>query len=227
MAATSNDAPLPLNTLIHMLTIKLNSTNYLLWKNQMLPILSYQTLLSHVDGSENPPPPTITRENTQVANPDFAQWLITDQRTVIILHASLSEEAFAVIVGLTSARDIWVALEAAYSNASVERVQNLRDQLRLITKGEKTVAEFGRAFKLLCDQLAAIGHTPDPMEQRQWFLYGLGPSFESFSASIRSSGLQLSLADLLARAESHELFIRALHGPATPSCVHRENHHTT
>ena len=70
-----------------------------------------------------------------------------------------------MIVGLTTAREIWVALEAAYNNASVERVQNLRDQLRQTQKGEKSVAEFGCSFKLICDQLRAIGHPVDATDQ--------------------------------------------------------------
>nr|GEU64324.1 retrovirus-related Pol polyprotein from transposon TNT 1-94 [Tanacetum cinerariifolium] len=83
-----------------------------------------------------------------------------------------------MIVGLTTARNIWAALEAAYSNSSVERVQNLRDQLRQTQKG---------------------------------------PTFETFSTSFRSSRPQPTFSDLLARAESHELFIKALHGSSPPT----------
>nr|GEW55436.1 retrovirus-related Pol polyprotein from transposon TNT 1-94 [Tanacetum cinerariifolium] len=94
--------------------------------------------------------------------------MATDQRTVIILHASLSEEAISMIVGLTTARDIWAALEAAYNNYSFERVQNLRDQLRQTQKGEKLVAELGHSFKLICDQLSVIGHPVDATDQISW-----------------------------------------------------------
>ena len=47
---------LPFNTLIHMITIKLSSTNYLLWKSQLLPLLESQNLLGYVDGTIIPPP---------------------------------------------------------------------------------------------------------------------------------------------------------------------------
>lgn len=149
--ANSSDASIPLNTLMHMITVKLNSTNYLLWKHQMHPILTYQDLFYHVDGFLPCPPSTITVAEKVVVNPKFTSWVSTDQRCIIILQASLSEEAITVIVGLTFARQIWVALEKAYGNSSIERVHNLRDQLRLIQKGTKTVAKFGCAFKALCD----------------------------------------------------------------------------
>jgi hypothetical protein len=79
--------------------------------------------MSHVDGSTVCPSPELRSGNKN------------SQRAIIILHASLSEEAFSEVIGLTNAREIWVALEAAYSNSSLERVQNLRDQLRQLTKG--------------------------------------------------------------------------------------------
>ncbi|XP_022040382.1 uncharacterized protein LOC110942930 [Helianthus annuus] len=108
-----------------MIAIKLNSTNYICWRTQMLPIITYQELLPHIDGSLSAPSPLITLDNKQVPNPDYASWARNEQQAIILLNASLTEEALSVTVGLTSARAIWVALEAAFCNASVERVQNL------------------------------------------------------------------------------------------------------
>ena len=36
-SSSSSDNSLPMSTLLHMITIKLSSSNYLIWKNQMLP----------------------------------------------------------------------------------------------------------------------------------------------------------------------------------------------
>ncbi|GJT01534.1 hypothetical protein Tco_0822703 [Tanacetum coccineum] len=74
-------------------------------------------------------PATIVQNDKTIINPTLASWMVADQWTIIILHASLSEEAISMIVGLTTARNIWAALEAAYNNSSIERVQNLRAQL--------------------------------------------------------------------------------------------------
>ncbi|KAL8487530.1 hypothetical protein ACS0TY_024003 [Phlomoides rotata] len=49
----------PMATLIHMLTVKLSSTNYLIWRRQVLPVLSCHDLLSHIDGSTPPPLPKV------------------------------------------------------------------------------------------------------------------------------------------------------------------------
>ena len=52
MASESCSHLLPFNTLIHMITIKLSSSNYLFfWKNQLLLLLENQDMLSYVDGT--------------------------------------------------------------------------------------------------------------------------------------------------------------------------------
>ncbi|GKA80077.1 zinc finger, CCHC-type containing LTR copia-type gag-polypeptide, partial [Tanacetum coccineum] len=58
--SSNTDSPLPLSTVLHMLTIKLSSTNYLLWHKQMTPLLAYQKLTGYVDGSIPQPSPTVT-----------------------------------------------------------------------------------------------------------------------------------------------------------------------
>nr|GEX70984.1 zinc finger, CCHC-type, Gag-polypeptide of LTR copia-type [Tanacetum cinerariifolium] len=111
-----------------MITIKLSSSNYLMWKNQMLLLFSYQNILQHIDGTPAPAP-TIIIEGKSSPNPSYASWLSVDQRA-IILHASLSEEAIAEIIGLTIARQIWLTLESAYNNSSPRNTSHGRTDNR-------------------------------------------------------------------------------------------------
>nr|GEU66827.1 hypothetical protein [Tanacetum cinerariifolium] len=127
----------------------------------------------------------------------------------LTLHASLSEEPIAEIIGLTTARQIWLTFKYAYSNSSIERIQNLKDLYRQLTRGSQSVAEYGKKFKGYCDQLAAFGHPVDPSDQVHWFLCGLGPSFETFSTSIRTSRQTPMFRDLLALSG---------HGHRPPHC---------
>ncbi|GJY58673.1 zinc finger, CCHC-type containing LTR copia-type gag-polypeptide, partial [Tanacetum coccineum] len=164
------DSPLPLATILHVLTIKLSSTNYLLWRNQVLPLLGYQKLMGYIDGTIAAPSPTITTGTTTSPNPAYATWHAADQRAFILIQSSLSEEAMAETLGHTTAGAIWCALEAAYSHDSVERMHTLRDSLRQIKKGSSIVVEFARKFKAICDQLNAIGHPLDDTDKSHWFL---------------------------------------------------------
>ncbi|XP_022024724.1 uncharacterized protein LOC110925061 [Helianthus annuus] len=154
----------------------------------MEPLLSLQGLISHVDGSVDSPIHTVTTNNKTSPNPEYVSWLAADQRTIVLINATLSEEAMT----------------------------NLRDQLYTLLKGSKSVADFGRQLKGLSDQLAAIGYPVNRDDQTHWFLFGLGPSFESFSAIIKSVQPPPSLQDLISKAESHEMFFRSLHANNQP-----------
>lgn len=127
MSSSALDATLPMNTLLQMITIKLTSSNYLLWKNQILPMFSYQNLISQIDGSSTPPKPTIVQGEKSIVNPLLSSWMSADQRVVIILHASLTKEASAEIIGLSTGRSVWFAVESAYNNSLVEHIHNLCD----------------------------------------------------------------------------------------------------
>ncbi|KAK9063189.1 hypothetical protein SSX86_017059 [Deinandra increscens subsp. villosa] len=212
--SSSSDNNSHLNTALHMLS-KLTSTNYLLWRNHMSNLLTFQGLISHVDGSADCPPETTIIDNKSAPNPARDVWISADQKTVLILLTSLSDEAAAEVLNLTSARQIWVALEAAYSNSSVERIQNLKDQLRNLTRGTQTVTEFGRRFKEICDRLAAVGQSVDESDKSRWFLQGLGPDFGMFSIAQRAIQPLPPFRDLLTRAESHEIYSQSLQ-PVVP-----------
>ncbi|GJV62416.1 zinc finger, CCHC-type containing LTR copia-type gag-polypeptide [Tanacetum coccineum] len=62
------DGTLPMATILHMISINLNSSNYLLWINQMTLLLSYQKLMSHIDGSVAPPSAIIIADNKELSN---------------------------------------------------------------------------------------------------------------------------------------------------------------
>ena len=62
----------------------------------------------------------------------------------------------------------------------------------------------------MCDQLTAIGHPVTDDDKSHWFLCGLGSSFETFSTTQRLITPRPSFRDLVAQAESHELFLKSV-----------------
>ncbi|GJR20330.1 reverse transcriptase domain-containing protein, partial [Tanacetum coccineum] len=179
----------------------------------------FMKLIGHINGTSISPSPKVTIEGKANPNPDLLTWTEDDQRAVILLQSSLTEEAAAEVLGLTTAHQIWLSLEAAYSNASVERIHLLRDSLRQLKKGTSSVSDYCRRFKALCNQLSAIGHPVVEIDKLHWFLCGLGPSYETFSTAIRATKPAPMFRDLVTQAESHELFLQSLHGTPTPPAV--------
>lgn len=72
----------------------------------MTPLLSYQKLLAHVDGSAVPPSATIVADNKTSPNPEYTSWFEKDQQAVILLNSSLSEEEASEVLGLSSSAQI-------------------------------------------------------------------------------------------------------------------------
>ncbi|PWA67941.1 zinc finger, CCHC-type, Gag-polypeptide of LTR copia-type [Artemisia annua] len=111
--SSNTNAPLPFSTVLHMKTIKLSSSNYLLWNKQMLPLLAYQQLTGYVDGSIPKPSATITNGDNTSPNPAYASWIAADQ-------PSLSEEAMAETLGHSTSHAVRSALVDIYQHDSLE-----------------------------------------------------------------------------------------------------------
>ncbi|KAL8514365.1 hypothetical protein ACS0TY_013470 [Phlomoides rotata] len=75
MAETLNIAQLS-----HMIIIKLSSSNYLLWKSQVVTTLRSHILIQFVDGSSMPPSYLIDDDGKTKPNPDYTSWSVKDQK---------------------------------------------------------------------------------------------------------------------------------------------------
>jgi hypothetical protein len=225
MASNSSDSSptlLPFNTMIHMVTIKLSSSNYLLWKSQLLPLLDSQSLLGHVDGTLVPPPP-FDPPTSQTPNSSHLAWKATDQRLLSLLLSSLTEKAMAEAVGLSTSHEVWTALESTFSHRSKAREIRLKDDLQLMKRGTRPVTVYAHAFKVLCDQLHVIGHPVDETEKVHWFLRGLGPDFSTFSIAHMAQALLPCFSDLVSKAESFEIFQKSMETLAPPVAAFTAN----
>lgn len=149
----------------------------------MFPLLSYQKLIGYADGSIPKPAPTIVTGEQTTANPAYASWIAADQRALILLQPSLTEEAMAGTLGHDISHVVWKVLKATYRHQSLERTYTRRDSIRHLKKVNFLVMEYSCKFKVLCDQFAVIGHPLDDDDKSHWFICGLGSSFETFSTT--------------------------------------------
>ncbi|KAF8369725.1 hypothetical protein HHK36_032252 [Tetracentron sinense] len=169
-----------------MVSIKLNSTNYLFWKTQLLPLIESLELLEHIDGSVLPPQQFISSpdDKGEIVNPQYDLWKKTDRLLLGWINGTLSEEVLSHVVGLTSARDVWMCLENTFAQASKSREQQLRQQLQMCKKGNGTIEDYLRRFKGICDALVAIQRPVSDDDKVFWLTNGLGSSYEGFVTSI-------------------------------------------
>ena len=225
-APLNSSSPTPgLINLHHVITIKLNSDNYLLWRAQLIPYLRGQHLIGYVDGTTPPPPQMISQtsesgETSLLPNLAYAKWIQKDQIILSTIISSLSKSLMTHIIGLSTAHDVWLTLKRMFSSQSKARIMQIRYQLSTLKKGSFSVTEYFQKLKQLVDTLAAVHHPLDDFEVNSYLLAGLSSDYESMIASIQMLAAPMSLDEIYGHLLTHEQRLTQLHplpDVATPS----------
>ena len=69
-------------------------------RNHVLPLLSFQKLIDHVEGTLLPPTATIELEGKSTSNRSFSTWKEADQEAYLTLQSSFSEGTMYETIGL-------------------------------------------------------------------------------------------------------------------------------
>lgn len=75
---------LPISNITNFITITLNETNYLIWRNQVQPILLICDLFSYIEGTIPSPGKPNASTSTKLAS-DFLQWQRNDKFNCLLL----------------------------------------------------------------------------------------------------------------------------------------------
>lgn len=156
------------------ISIKLDRSNYLLWRSQFLPFLRCHQLVGYVDGTLPCPPQFLldsTKKSTTTVNLDYLHSQRQDQLLLGWLMSILSESVLAQCFGRTSLRSLWSTLEHLFASQSRARVMQLRFQLQTLKKGSLSMADYIQKCMSIADNLSMIGQ---PISDDNLSLYILG-----------------------------------------------------
>ncbi|KAF8392663.1 hypothetical protein HHK36_023012 [Tetracentron sinense] len=190
----------------NFVTVKLDHTNYLIWKSQLETLIESRDMDGFLDGSFCKPQPTISVGGTaagelkEIPNPRFVAWKRSDHLLKGWINSS--NEVLGLIVGLDTAADVWKALENAFAQDSKERVL-LTQQMKSIEKGMDSLHEYIQKFKSLCDDLVAIGKAVTDDYKVFWLLQGLGQGYETFVTTMLKPPVP-SYSEIVPMLQSHE-----------------------
>jgi hypothetical protein len=95
-------------------SVRVDAHNFMLWKGLTVPALTGAGLHGHLDGTAAAPTQTI-KEGTgdaavDVRNPEYSRWWVTDQRVLSFLLGSMEPVIACLLIGCTSAMDIWATV---------------------------------------------------------------------------------------------------------------------
>ncbi|KAK0582979.1 hypothetical protein LWI29_031884 [Acer saccharum] len=136
----------------------ITESNYLLWSAQLRPFLIGHGLYKFVDGSAPAPAPSITsaaatETESSTPNPAYLSWFQQDQLVVSYIVATLTEPMLSLVVGKSTAFEMWTSLNESFSQLSVANAANIRFQLMDMTKGTKTVSAYLQHAKSRSDTM--------------------------------------------------------------------------
>jgi hypothetical protein len=91
-----------LSNISNYVTIKLDHTNYLMWKFQITGILDAYSLLDHLEDPTPCPPKFLLDETgclTSEPNPLCLQWKTRDKALFSLISSTLSPSAISLVMG--------------------------------------------------------------------------------------------------------------------------------
>lgn len=128
------------------------------------------------------------------------------------MFGTLSEEVLGSVHTLPTSREVWLSLAENYNKSSLAREFSLRRSLQLLTKKGKTLAEYSREFKSICDALSSIGKPIDESMKTFGFLNGLTREYDPVTTVIQSSLARFpppTLNDVLSEVQAYDTKLKS------------------
>ena len=140
------------------------------------PIFRLYILTGIIDGTMPAPPKFLldySGNRTSTLTPQYTAWFENDQNILIWINSTLSDALIPYIVGVNSARELWLKLESRLATASQSHIHELRSHLRTITKGDSTATVYLQQIEEIDDALANAGAPIEESELISVILRGL------------------------------------------------------
>uniref|UniRef100_A0A2N9GYK4 Reverse transcriptase Ty1/copia-type domain-containing protein n=1 Tax=Fagus sylvatica TaxID=28930 RepID=A0A2N9GYK4_FAGSY len=169
-----------LSNMSNLMSIKLDSLNYMVWKLQLTTILEAYSMIDHIDGSVQKPSQYLVDAEgnlTTRANPSFLSWKKRDKALLTLIYSTLSPPVLSMVVGLNSAQEVWNTLETRFT------------------------------IKTTRDKLSAVGVQIDDEEMLHMVLKGLPKEYPSFNSTIRTRDDSLTFEKLSVLLQTKEISI--------------------
>ncbi|KAK6141525.1 hypothetical protein DH2020_024735 [Rehmannia glutinosa] len=180
-----------------LITIKLNESNHLLWKQQVLAAIRGYGLERFITEPQEIPAEFIADISTKVKviNPAYLLWCRQDQLLVSWLLSSLSESVLISTVGLTTSKEICDCLQTGFASQNDAKILQYRLQLQTIRKENLSMRDYLNKIKNCCDLLGSAGEKVSERDHLLYILSGLGQEYNPVLVSLTTRKPPCTLMD--------------------------------
>ncbi|KAL4304271.1 hypothetical protein GQ457_10G020200 [Hibiscus cannabinus] len=169
------------------ISIRLDETHYLLWRQQVLFTIESLDLSSHIDGTFVVPSQYVLVNSEKVPNPQYASFKQHDSALCSWLLASISLSILPSLVSCRTAFEIWEKIQQIFSVSSTTKIMHLHCSLKNLRKRDQGMREYLAQIQSVCDSLAACGNPLSETMHISAILFGLPSDYEPVVAVITSS----------------------------------------
>ncbi|XP_026432754.1 uncharacterized protein LOC113330109 [Papaver somniferum] len=187
-AATTSDGntsnfTLPFTNISNFVSLKLDNTNFILWRDQFESILITTDLYGHVNGEIQKPGERVMINGVLSLNPRWVYSRKMDKFVVSCLKATFTSAISGDVLGLTTTREIWEYLQSCFKTQYRVRKNMLRAQLFGIRKRNLHILVYLQKIKKIADSVAAIGEKVNESDLIMYVLNGLETEYDNFVVS--------------------------------------------
>ena len=169
------------------ISVQLNDSNYLQWKQQVEGVLRGTKMVKHVVSPQVPPVYlTDAAREAGTENPVYTEWEEQDSLLCTWILSTISSSHLSRFVRLRHAWQVWEEVHLYCSTQMKTRSRQLRSELSNISKGSRTITELIARVRTISESLMSIG---DPISHRdliELVLEALPEEFTPVVVSVNS-----------------------------------------
>ncbi|KAL9408386.1 hypothetical protein AB3S75_046864 [Citrus x aurantiifolia] len=186
----------PLNVSFTFTTpIKLDRSNYLLWRKQVLTSIRGNRLEHYISGNRAVPdqylsdPASTSDEISEqrAENPAYINWRAQDQILLGWLLSTINKGILSSVLGCGTSFAVWTSIEKQFGVQSEARVMQLRYEMNILRKYSMSIEEYCGKMKMLADKLACAGDTITGKDLLMRILNGLGSGYLDLASIITAN----------------------------------------
>ncbi|KAH9682071.1 retrovirus-related pol polyprotein from transposon RE2 [Citrus sinensis] len=191
--------------------IKLDRTNYTIWKQQVLSSICGNDLESYIDESKLCPERFLPNRfgsgeasGEDRENPDFIAWKHQDQLLFSWIMSSISLEILSLVVSSQTTLELWKNLEKQFGSESMAKKVHLKMLLSNLRKGSLSMTEYFTKLRTISDGLALAGSPLSNIDLITHLITGLDHSYYLVVVYIEANMLTMDLSEAYAMLLTHE-----------------------
>ncbi|XP_041020409.1 uncharacterized protein LOC121262040 [Juglans microcarpa x Juglans regia] len=151
---SATDKPLIALNIIAQINEKLTPSTFPQWHTQFETLLIGYNLLDYIEGTLQFP----SSASTSADELRKTYWVRQDKFILSTILASTSPSITPLIATVETSHEAWKKLKILYTSRSRTRAMQLKEELPIIQRGNRSIIDYPHLVKALANEIAIIDH---------------------------------------------------------------------